>query len=72
MPSADNAPAAPLAVASVTLSAGAILTAIAALVRVARWIGHTDAIQRTQTQRLDEIRQDVREIRAVLLERHTP
>ena len=59
----------PTVVVSVTLSAGAILTALGTLFRVARWIGHTDAMQSAQTQRLEEIRQDVREIRAVLLER---
>lgn len=70
---AQTAPAvAPSIVVSVTMSAGAILTALATLARVARWIGHTDAMQSAQTQRLDEIRQDVREIRAAILSRGDP
>lgn len=58
---------APSVVVSITLSAASIATALGTLFKVARWIGHTDAMQSQQTVRLDEIRQDVREIRAALL-----
>lgn len=57
----------PSAVVSVTMSFTAIVTALTALVRVSRWMGHTDALQAAHTQRLDEIRDDLREIRAVLI-----
>lgn len=63
----ETTPVAPSIVVSVTMSIGAILTALATLFRVARWIGHTDATTNANTQRLDEIRQDVREIRAAIL-----
>lgn len=57
----------PALAVSVTLSAGAIITAIGALLKVTRWMGHVDAIQGSQTERLDEIRDDVRELRRALL-----
>jgi hypothetical protein len=60
---------APSAVVSITMSFGAIVTALTALIRVSRWMGHTDALQAAHTQRLDEIRDDLREIRAVLIPR---
>jgi hypothetical protein len=59
----------PSAVVSITMSFGAIVTALTALIRVSRWMGHTDALQAAHTQRLDEIRDDLREIRAVLIPR---
>ena len=59
----------PSAVVSITISFGAIVTALTALIRVSRWMGHTDALQAAHTQRLDEIRDDLREIRAVLIPR---
>lgn len=58
-------------IVSVTLSASAVFTALAALVKVSRWIGHTEATQAAQTERLDEIRGDVREIRSALIKSST-
>jgi len=54
-------------IVSITLSGSAIATALAALVKVSRWIGHTEATQNAQTERLDEIRSDLREIRSTLI-----
>ena len=59
-------------IVSITLSASAITTALAALVKVSRWIGHTEATQNAQTERLDEIRKDVREIRSAVMKSLNP
>lgn len=62
-----DAEASPAQVVSLTVSAGAALTALGTLFKVARWMGYTDATRDAQAARLDEIRDDVREIRALLL-----
>ena len=49
----------PAVMVSITMSLTAIVTALTALVRVSRWMGHTDALQAAHTQRLDEIRDDL-------------
>lgn len=74
-------------VVSTTLSVASMATALASLFRVGRWIGTHDAradahtasleqFRRDQTARLEEIREDVREIRGLLLStphpRNTP
>jgi hypothetical protein len=68
----------PAVVVSATLSVTSMLTALTALFRAARWAGVMEArgdamtaaleqARQDQTARLDEIRQDVREIRAIIL-----
>jgi len=68
----------PAVVVSATLSVTSMLTALTALFRAARWAGVMEArgdamtaaleqARKDQTARLDEIREDVREIRAIIL-----
>lgn len=57
----------PSVVVSLTMSFGAVITALTALVKASRWMGKTEAMQEEQTRRLDDIRDDLREIRAVLI-----
>ena len=57
----------PSIVVSLTMSFGAVVTALTALVKASRWMGKTEALQEEQNRRLDDIRDDLREIRAVLI-----
>jgi|694.fasta_scaffold130596_4 hypothetical protein len=78
---ADSPGTSPAVVVSATLSVTSMLTALTALFRAARWAGVMEArgdaltaaleqSRRDQTARLDEIREDVREIRAIILSSH--
>lgn len=57
------------AVVSITLSAGAVVSAIGTLVKVSRWMGQRETTEKHLGERLDEIATDVREVRAFLLKR---
>lgn len=75
---ADATGTSPAVVISTTLSVTSMVTALTAFFRAARWAGVMEArgdamtaaleqARKDQTARLDEIREDVREIRAIIL-----
>ena len=54
-------------VVSLTLSSTAVVTAVATLFKVGRWMGRRESNEIHTDRRLDEIAADVRDVRAFLL-----
>lgn len=56
-------------VVSVTLSAGALLTALGTLFKVGHWMGRRESTEEHLEKRLDAMHNDVRDVRAFLMKR---
>jgi hypothetical protein len=56
-------------VVAITLSSGALLTALGTLWKVGHWMGRRESTEEHVEQRLENIAEDVREIRALLMKK---
>lgn len=54
-------------VVSITLSAGALVTALGTLWKVGHWMGRRESTEEHVEKRLDSIANDVRDVRAFLM-----